>query len=237
MDIHTIRNQTLKSIFSISSVASIFLILNVSAIHRVHAKPFQCIPGSDNAEYHCGNSSYSNPSSSTSSNSTRQIQAVGDIIISTISLWEESRKKQEAIEEAQEANRKANEEARRQIEVDQFNQYVSQVRDNDDTNPWKNSVEKNKVEQQNKRPSDLYLGNCIEQNFSMRSDGQFALRNTCNYPINLKYTLSSSKPFAGTYTTLQPNQATFETGKIDEKIRFQMCPVPKVPQSLDGGCI
>jgi hypothetical protein len=231
MDIHTIRNRTLKSIFSISSVASIFLIFNVSSIHKAHAIPaFKCIPGSKNAEYACGNSSSSNPSSRISSNNTDRTQAVANMATSAIYTWDESRKKQEA-------EREAKEKTEHQREVDQFNKSVSQVRDDDDTNPWGNSVKNKKIERQNKQPSDSYIGNCIEQNFSMRSDGQFALRNTCNYPINLKYTLSSSKPFAGTYITLQPNQVTFETGKIYEKIRFQMCPVPKVPQSLDGGCI
>lgn len=89
----------------------------------------------------------------------------------------------------------------------------------------------------NKKKSNISLGQCVEQNFSMRSDNKFTLKNTCDYAINVKYIFSISKPFHGTYTTLRPNETTLEMGSENEKVSYYMCPAPKIPQSLKGLCI
>lgn len=84
---------------------------------------------------------------------------------------------------------------------------------------------------------DKKLAECVQQNFSSYSNGQFALANTCNYAINIKYMFSVSAPFSGTYTTLQPKGHTFMRGNSEELVVFSYCPTPKVPQTLQGGCI
>lgn len=78
---------------------------------------------------------------------------------------------------------------------------------------------------------------CTEQDFSGADDGSYGLKNTCSYPINLKYTFSGSKPFSGTYTTLRPGEKTFERAKRDERFRYYECEFPGVPQTLNGGCV
>jgi len=160
------------------------------------------------------------------SNSQANTQVAIGAVQSAIGIWAEASQKQAA-------EREATEQAEKQQRRNQFSRDVDQAKDDPDTNPWANSASDKK----DKKRNDIYLGTCVEQNFSMRSDGQFTLRNTCNYPINLKYIFSSSKPFSGTYTTLKPTEMTFETGKQGENVKFYMCPVPQTPQSLDGGCI
>lgn len=180
----------------------------------------------------CNNIGRGEPSSSSSSNSQANTQAALGAVQSAIGIWAEASQKQAA-------EREANERAEKQQRRNQFNRDVDMVKDDADVNPWANSNSDKKDKKQDKRQksSDIYLGTCVEQNFSSQSNGQFVLKNTCNYAINLKYIFSSSKPFSGAYTTLQPNQMTFETGKQGETIRFNVCPVPQIPQTLDGGCI
>ena len=89
----------------------------------------------------------------------------------------------------------------------------------------------------NTKRSNISLGKCVEQYYPDNSKDIFVLRNTCNNMINIKYTFSESKPFSGTYTTLRPREKTFETGKGKEKIKFNYCTFPKVPQTLEKGCI
>ncbi len=81
------------------------------------------------------------------------------------------------------------------------------------------------------------LAECVQQNFSNYRDGKFALANTCNHLINIKYMFSVSAPFSGTYTTLKPKEHTLQRGNEDERVIFSYCPFPKVPQTLQGGCI
>ena len=121
--------------------------------------------------------------------------------------------------------REKQEEIQRQLETQKN---IKKATNSADTNPWDN---------QSKKELDVILGECIQQNFSMHSNNKFSLKNICDYPINVKYTFSSSKPLSGTYTTLQPSQSTFETGHKGEVIKYRMCPLPKVPQSLNGACI
>ena len=64
----------------------------------------------------------------------------------------------------------------------------------------------------------------------------YTLQNICKDAINLKYTFTRSKPFAGTYVTLQPNQETFETANKDEKYKFMACIFPEVPSAINGKC-
>lgn len=64
----------------------------------------------------------------------------------------------------------------------------------------------------------------------------YNLQNICKDAINLKYTFTRSKPFAGTYVTLQPNQETFETANKDEKYKFMACIFPEVPSAINGKC-
>ncbi|MCH7306334.1 hypothetical protein MMP74_18470 [Acinetobacter sp. NIPH 1869] len=184
----------------------------------------------------CNNIGRGEPSSSSSSNSQANTQAAIGLVQSAIGIWAEASQKQEEEREQQRQREQAEFDAQRKQERDQFNQYVDQAKDDVDTNPWANSTSDKKDKKQ-KQQSDIYLGTCIEQNFSSQPNGQFVLKNTCNYAINLKYIFSSSKPFSGTYSTLQPNQVTFETGKQGENVKYYMCPVPQTPQSLDGGCI
>ncbi len=161
-----------------------------------------------------------------SANSQANTQAVIGAVSAIAGVWETQRNERIKRQEQENAQRRT-----------EFNRAVADAENNADTNPWANSTSDKKDKKQDKKHGDINLGNCVEQNFSMRSDGQFALKNSCNYAINLKYIFSSSKPFSGTYSTLQPNQVTFETGKQDETVKFKMCPVPKIPQSLDGGGI
>lgn len=81
------------------------------------------------------------------------------------------------------------------------------------------------------------LDNCLEQYYPDNSKDVFVIRNACNNIINIKYTYSKSKPFSGTYTTLRPREQTFETGKGEEKIKFNYCIFPQVPQTLEDGCV
>lgn len=121
--------------------------------------------------------------------------------------------------------REKQEKIQRQLETQKN---IKEATNSADTNPWDN---------QSKKELDVILGECIQQNFSMHSNNKFSLKNICDYPINVKYTFSSSKPLSGTYTTLPPGQSTFETGHKGEVIKYRMCPLPKVPQSLNGACI
>jgi hypothetical protein len=77
---------------------------------------------------------------------------------------------------------------------------------------------------------------CIVQDFS-DSDGGYALKNSCNYAVNVKYIFSESKPFSGSYTTLQAGQRTAERAKKNEGFRYYECRYPEVPQSMTGGCV
>ncbi|MFD1559594.1 hypothetical protein ACFSHT_28800 [Paraburkholderia silviterrae] len=77
---------------------------------------------------------------------------------------------------------------------------------------------------------------CIQiANFDGESD--FRIKNICNYPINITYSFSKSKPFAGGYSTLRPNEKTFESCGSDETIDGWACKAPGVPQTLHGGCL
>lgn len=125
----------------------------------------------------------------------------------------------------QKESREKREEVQRQLETQKN---IEKAANSAETNPWGN---------ESKKELDVILGKCIQQNFSMHSNNKFSLKNICNYAINVKYTFSSSKPFSGTYTTLPPGQSTFETGRKGEAIKYYMCPLPKVPQSLNGACI
>lgn len=78
---------------------------------------------------------------------------------------------------------------------------------------------------------------CVSASASGPDDEAYVLQNTCSYAVNVKYTFSDSKPFSGTYTTLQANQSTFEQAKQTETARYYECAVPGVPQTLKGGCI
>lgn len=64
----------------------------------------------------------------------------------------------------------------------------------------------------------------------------YTLQNICNDSVNLKYTFDRSKPFAGTYVTLQPKQETFETANLNEKYKFLACIFPGVPTAINGKC-
>ena len=68
------------------------------------------------------------------------------------------------------------------------------------------------------------------------SNPTYTLQNICKDAINLKYTFTRSKPFAGTYVTLQPNQETFETANQDEKYKYLACFFPKAPSAIGGRC-
>lgn len=76
---------------------------------------------------------------------------------------------------------------------------------------------------------------CITKKDSASSE-TYTLQNICNDAINLKYTFNRSKPFAGTYVTLQPKQETFETANQDEKYKFLACIFPGVPTAINGKC-
>jgi len=180
-------------------------------------------------------SSSSGSSSNRSSNSQANTQAAIGAVQAIAGVWETQRN--ERIKRQEQEN--AAWEAKKAQERAEFNRAVSIAENDATTNPWANSNSDKKEKKQDKKtkPSDIYLGNCVEQNFSMRSDGQFALKNICNYAINVKYIFSASKPFSGTYTTLRPNEVTFATGKQGESVKYYMCPVPQTPQTLDGGCI
>ncbi len=80
-----------------------------------------------------------------------------------------------------------------------------------------------------------HLSNCI----AMRNEngtGKIKLMNSCNYPVNVKYTFSKSKPMSGTYTTLQPGSTTLESANQPEEIVFNVCRFPSTPISQHGGC-
>lgn len=78
---------------------------------------------------------------------------------------------------------------------------------------------------------------CIRLNITNKTVGTFNLKNICSFPINLKYTLSKSQIFSVTYTTLQPNETTFSTGKKGERADFIVCQFPDVPEKIGGICI
>ena len=75
---------------------------------------------------------------------------------------------------------------------------------------------------------------CIEKEFI--NDGKFKLANKCNQSVNLKFTYSRSKPFAGVYSTIENNKSTFDEGYEDEDVAFYACFAPSAPQSLNGKC-
>lgn len=174
------------------------------------------------------------PQASQKQSSADRVGAAVTILTPALQQWAADREAQRRKDEEESNKRQAEYDAKKKEEQDNFNQYVNQAKDDPNTNPWANS---SKNQEQGKKRLDVNLGYCVEQNFSRQSNGKFALRNSCNFAINLKYTFSISKTFSGTYTTLRPNEMTFETGKENEKIKFMMCQVPKVPQTLDGGCI
>lgn len=80
-----------------------------------------------------------------------------------------------------------------------------------------------------------YSGACVMRDVA--DDGSFTLKNDCPHAVNVKYTFSSSKPFSGTYTTLQPGARTAERAMPDEDYAFYECAWPAVPQTLKGGCV
>lgn len=169
-----------------------------------------------------------------SQSSLDQTASVINVLTPALQQWAANMDAQRRKDEEESKKRQAEYETKKKADQDNFNQYVNQAKDDPNTNPWASSSTSREKEE---KRLDVNLGYCVEQNFSRQSNGKFALRNICNFAINLKYTFSISKTFSGTYTTLRPNEMTFETGKENEKIKFMMCPVPKVPQTLDGGCI
>lgn len=191
----------------------------------------------------CSSSSnkYSNSNNSkTQSNST---QVALGAIQSAIGIWAEQSARQAEIREQQQkveqAKYQASQEKYQAQELEYkkiYNQYLDQEKNSIATNPWSQDSDRQKSNPK-KIPADRDIGHCLQQNFSMHSNGKFSLKNICNYPINLKYTFSTSKQFSGAYTTLQPTQSTFETANQNEQFKYNMCPVPQTPQTLDGGCI
>lgn len=226
-------NKNMNALYGITlGITSLFLTSNAYSEYR-------CETANENGPT-CGR--YSNNSGNVNKNQSSLDQAASVINALTPALQQWAAKKDaERIQEEKESElRKIKQQQQEQENKRLLEVYLDQADKNIDTNPWANSSAKsgktNKDQVQPKK-QDTFLGNCVEQNFSSQSNGKFALKNTCRFPINLKYTFSSSKPLHGTYITLQPNQLTFETGNANEKIIFYMCPVPKTPQTLNGGCI
>ncbi len=78
------------------------------------------------------------------------------------------------------------------------------------------------------------FASCVVQDF----EGEyFHLKNICSHPINLKYTFSESRQMAGAYTTLRPNQRTFDKARKNEGHKYYYCDSPEVPQSIRGDCV
>ena len=78
------------------------------------------------------------------------------------------------------------------------------------------------------------LADCVSQHFEQ---DYFYLKNTCGQPINIKYTFSESRQIAGQYTTLRPNERTFDKAKNTEGHKYYYCKFPEIPQNLHGDCI
>ncbi|MBJ8554172.1 hypothetical protein [Acinetobacter bereziniae] len=100
------------------------------------------------------------------------------------------------------------------------------------TNVSVHAVEKNENQHYSSQNSD-----CISLNVIHKMEGKFNLKNICDFTINLKYTLSKSQIFAGSYITLAPNQTTFSTGQKDERVDFIICRFPDIPEKIGGSCI
>lgn len=209
----------------------IFIFSTLFIIQEVQSKP-AC--GENAIEERCMIGGSISSRISNSSSSLDRTEQVINAITPALQQWAANMDAQRRKDEEESKKRQAEYEAKKKADQDNFNQYVNQAKDDPSTNPWANASTNREKEE---KRLDVNLGYCVEQNFSRQSNGKFALRNSCNFAINLKYTFSISKTFSGTYTTLRPNEMTFETGKENEKIKFMMCPVPKVPQTLDGGCI
>ncbi|MCX5466183.1 hypothetical protein [Acinetobacter nematophilus] len=96
-----------------------------------------------------------------------------------------------------------------------------------------NSAEK----QEGQRQYASQSADCISLNVIDPIQGVFNLKNICSFKVNLKYTLSQSQVFSGTYTTLLPNESTFVTGKKDERADFIICEFPDIPEKIGGNCI
>lgn len=191
----------------------------------------------------CGSGGSSSSQKSSSSNSSspsrteRTQQAIG-ALQSAIGVWADNAEQKEEAERERRAAKQAEQDAEsRAIDAKyeqfrtNFSKNVAQFENDKSLNPWGNTSGEKKEKEK------LNSDGCIQQQFPTSSKEKYSLKNTCDYPVNIKYIFSSSKPFSGTYTTLRPNQETVETARKDETFRYFVCTAPEVPQSLDGGCI
>lgn len=83
-------------------------------------------------------------------------------------------------------------------------------------------------------PASHAWASCVAQDFA---GDYFYLKNTCSHAINIKYTFSESRQIAGQYTTLRPNERTFDKAKNTEGHKYYYCKFPEIPQNLHGDCI
>lgn len=194
-------------------------------------------PGSSSSQSSSSSQGSSSSNSNSSDRAQRTQQAIG-ALQSAIGAWaaneeqkEEEERERRVAQQAEEDERRRAIKAKYEQDRIEFNQNVAQLENDKSLNPWGNaSGEMREKEKANS-------GDCIQKQFSTSSKEKYSLKNTCDYPVNIKYMFSSSKPFSGAYSTLQPNQQTAETARKDESFRYFVCTFPEVPQSLDGGCV